>query len=741
MSPLPSGNPKQPLVDAVVDASSPDAALQAVTALVIACGVAVDDGSGGEVPPGGLMVPLQQLRVLATEGRSRRHAGHLTPWDLSDIFSQLGVPIPSGPVGIRDYLATWVQSAAANSDDPASVPPLVLAALAARQEPPIDLSDASYSPQDLRFTMLDVVVLTAGIAQLAPVFAAWLATPTPPTPPAPVPTPPPAGASVAAANGFAPTSSASMPGPCTALQDSLNRWTPMFGSSFMTTTGAALRHSLAEAAKDFAEDILKLTRADLDNPVKAEVAHAAGQAFEAVAAALGLFAKILTLVAFYQHRTASVELTGGDPVHQPAPGQTVTRGVVVTAGIPDDEWAAIQQGHGDSIPAGLLDCLKALGFNWHSQLDQLTEEAIAKWQVQYRLQGSLVNYGDISQYDFPGTFTCLIKPTSDHAGASQVNLAILPQTPVADPHKTVTFPVRVVAEVTFDDPPDFSKVDELAAETVFTGGNAVVSLANAGHFAVSWLQRMLSKPLTVWIHVQQDVAADLMLFYQGTYRFSSDCAPCWDSTQWWDYIKQDFAFSWVAHAGFSETGDHTGSGALAYEIAESNYTKGYTVSSGVPGDEHKCEVTGTLVRTVNGTFEVVSLIPVPSINPAEPADFQLQFALRDATEQTHMTDSCQPGLPDQVSQDVIGYFANIHDALAAGQGGSAPGLTRLDPATTDVYQLSQWHLDPNFDPQHGGRIASTELRYTATFFDATSRGEEFSLETFDIYYLPKSPQL
>ena len=66
-------------------------------------------------------------------------------------------------MALRDFMTTWVRGAAKRPGRVESFAPLLLAEMARRQQPPLDLAAGAYDPATLRFSLLEMDVITAAL--------------------------------------------------------------------------------------------------------------------------------------------------------------------------------------------------------------------------------------------------------------------------------------------------------------------------------------------------------------------------------------------------------------------------------------------------------------------------------------------------------------------------------------------------------------------------------------------------
>ena len=199
----------------------------------------------------------------------------------------------------QQLLASWLAAAWADPTAPDTAPIFALAQLAADQDPPVNLSDPTgYQPQDLQLGLLDLNVLFAGIAQVAPFWRGSQAAPATP--------------SVAQAALRQMAASAT---PCTNLVSFLDGWVPMAGQAFGFGAGTAVGSVVQNLA------------AQLSQFLGASAATAAAQAaaFGQLLSTLGLLGQLSALSELYTHTTAKVSSDNGPGPSPSRPSRPLRR--------------------------------------------------------------------------------------------------------------------------------------------------------------------------------------------------------------------------------------------------------------------------------------------------------------------------------------------------------------------------------------------------------------------------------
>lgn len=474
-------------VGAVIDAPDLESAVNATRILLEEAGIAVGDGvPEASPPPAGLTLSEAQLVRVARDARNRVTTGRTNLSELAHTLHLLGVPVSSDlppDFALQQFLAAWVNQARANPGDPAGAPALFLAALAHRQSPSIDITKVSYDPSALRLGLLDLNLFAAGIARMASVFRGDL--------------PVPEAEGQARSHVWQTFLDVLMPrayaaeGPCSALKERLEKAVAFMGDAFGYGAGKATEAVLSACTAAWAEFL------------GAEDPGAIADGFGKVLGAVGLLMKMQAVVELYTSTTASLEVFGDNPIHQPIADQEADRflAVKVLAGIPDDEWDAFKSEQ-DAELRGLEDCAKSLG------IPLATDEAdlagmITKWRVRWRLFGAPIEYADATDFEFPGHQTNHLKMEGDHKGADLLSLRIRPESASNHPGDLITEPVQVVAEIATDRPPDAGTFISVVEGAL--AGNVVGALLGVGagvaDILIGWYQAVNTIDATAVINV------------------------------------------------------------------------------------------------------------------------------------------------------------------------------------------------------------------------------------------------
>ncbi|HET7558530.1 MAG TPA: hypothetical protein VFK80_01110, partial [Limnochordia bacterium] len=461
----------------VVGAPSFLEARRATETLLMRSGIGLQ-GAGAR-PSGVLQLSPAQIDAVARDARLRRSASRTTLSEYVATLQKLGAPLPAdhpADLAFQAFLADWTRAAIAAPGDPQSAPLLYLAALARRQNPPIDLAAGDYDPEQLHLGFLDLNLLAAALAQLAPGFGL--------TAPGATPVGPVARAWDGLQNALVPTAYAADAGtPCTKLKDDLKQNVPLAGFG-----GEAGAFTAGQAvSKVIEQGVASYTKYMVDDPA------AAAKAFGEMLNKVGILMKVQALLELYAHSSVTAEILSANPIHQPGEHDAERLSAVkVSAGVADDEWSRYKQNeqqHGDPMLDALKDCAGFAGLpTWTGEGDIAGQ--VKNWLVHWSIEGGAgtVEYADPTHMDFPGSFRNFLKPEGDHRGVDTLPVRVLPEHDANHPGELVHVPVTIRAEVATDQPPSPGGLAGLVA-----GGPEGIPLALAAVLAdvlTGWWQAL-----------------------------------------------------------------------------------------------------------------------------------------------------------------------------------------------------------------------------------------------------------
>jgi len=115
-------------------------------------------------PAATMTVMVPETARLAIEARNRANEGMLTAAEFGQMLKDFGWRFPDGSdpgQRVMALLQGWVSEAQKAPSDPLSFTPLFLQAMAARQDPPVDLAAGTAAPGLLRLTALEIELFGA----------------------------------------------------------------------------------------------------------------------------------------------------------------------------------------------------------------------------------------------------------------------------------------------------------------------------------------------------------------------------------------------------------------------------------------------------------------------------------------------------------------------------------------------------------------------------------------------------
>ena len=454
-------------IRAIVEAQSPEAAVQATRTVLANAGVAVRP-RGGVAPPSasGLSVSEAEVVGMAFEAKSRASMSRLNFAELTEtltLVSGLSAPASgkagSGPAGVTafDYAAPerqwvafindWLAAATMlhNPKDPAATavtsPVLYLAALAMRQEDPVDLR-TPFMASELRLGTLDTVLLLAGLRTALRVAH-----------PEAFPVPIDQGLMESTRASVAPavfradadavfTLAQAPSAECEALKRSLSGNQQAATDTSGWAAGEALESALATALERLGSGGRSWARI-------------VGPLFDVA----GIVAKWLSLMELYKSENFTLDVSI-DPqsVHKPTSGQVIAL-TTLKIGIPDEKWRELRRKQADNPVLNLLKgCARSIGLPVPSDLASIGG-SIGSWHVEWQ-----VTEGAPTHVVMPGgqflesgasasRLETQLKATSDHSGEGQLILEVQKEKKEDHPGVEQASTIVVCGKVRTDEPP------------------------------------------------------------------------------------------------------------------------------------------------------------------------------------------------------------------------------------------------------------------------------------------------
>lgn len=158
----------------IVNAPTLAQAIAAVQAVLKKGGVGVVDKdlviATGDAPAATAHVQLVTLGDISVEAWKRRNVATLTATELGHLFAQAGMTVPDGKTSgqvVIEALAVWTQAALAKPSDPTAFAVLFIAANNQLQSPRANLSVVDQDPDLVRFSLLDLELLSAAFDRIA----------------------------------------------------------------------------------------------------------------------------------------------------------------------------------------------------------------------------------------------------------------------------------------------------------------------------------------------------------------------------------------------------------------------------------------------------------------------------------------------------------------------------------------------------------------------------------------------
>ncbi len=288
---------------------------------------------------------------LAMEARHRATAGRLTLAQFGEMLRDFGWPFPPGSdpgLQLVQFLSIWVTEAQQDPENPHSFTPLFLAEMAKRQDPPVDLAAGSYSPEELRLTMLELQLFTAAFERAAVVKTARVP--------------------VSQGGGWLLVRVAhAQADPCSQFKD------------WLSSTYGDVTKALAEGANiALGEGVGK----GLEKGVSSLGLNS--ETFGQGLSVLAIIARIYKLIILYSNIQVEVVVESQNPTHKPGPNEADKMAAFTArAGISQKDWEAYQQAFTSSdFVRALRDCAGVAGLPTLADIGDIAKEA-ATWRVEW----------------------------------------------------------------------------------------------------------------------------------------------------------------------------------------------------------------------------------------------------------------------------------------------------------------------------------------------------------------------
>lgn len=381
-----------PVVNAIFEARTPEEAAAATKIALERSGVVVtEDPAKGPRAPSGLYVPPVLVLAMAEEAQLRATLSRVTFREFAASFAgAAGIPSPVAPKArafdqtpasatapedrdpnapragkpeayvtdqpqrLAEFVTRWVNASASvhgrvgERGVPITSAPLILAALAQRQEPPVDLG-SPFLPDEWRLGPLDTTILIAGLRSA--IAASGQA---------------PRGAIAPAVPSTLPTSLPMQAAgdPCDDLKNWMDSFAPQLIDALGTGAGEVLEAHIASILEGFG-------------------ANAAAAQVGTISNVLAILFRIQTLALLYSETTARTIVTPRN-THKPV-GTEQLAAANLEVGIRDGRWEQFRRDQRDSPVLDLLRrCGRLLGVPVPSTLGDIGD-AMKNWRVAWSI--------------------------------------------------------------------------------------------------------------------------------------------------------------------------------------------------------------------------------------------------------------------------------------------------------------------------------------------------------------------
>lgn len=484
-SPVPLPGSLSPAADAVVDAPDASSAVRAAAELLRRAGVAIAAtpaeaaSSSAGAPATGIVLLSAELVAAAHDGQARATQYRLTLADFVAALSGAGAPVPAATDAFERLLAQWVQIARSEPNSDAAVAPLALAELARRQDPPVDISTPGYPASQLHLGALDFWLLEGQIARMAAGYRGDLVAPD-------------SGAPRSIRRDDEP------PTPCTAVKELLDdRLVQFAGDAFGYGAGKLVQQALERYVAAL-NDYL-----DVEDGV---------EKFGQLLNVVSLLTKVQAVVQLYRHVDASLAVVGPAGVEQPYDGdEAVFKTLRVDAGVAESDWDDYLAARNTSWQA-FQDCAAALGLPTVADTGGVGQ-AVDKWKARFEiLDGDQVTY-DLTSFD-TSLLTNTLRRIDDHRGFTEARFEIRHQGPrPSGPVVKVTTPVHILAELSFDAPPEAATWLGVLDTSVF--GDPFGVILSSADVLAEWFKGLDTLKRTATLQVVHDQPSHAVLVYRA----------------------------------------------------------------------------------------------------------------------------------------------------------------------------------------------------------------------------------
>ena len=356
--------------------------LESVDATVLADDATLPDG-------GGLYVIAPELVMLAMDGARKGSSSRLRLADVAMMLQDFGYPFPKdrhpGTV-MRDGVQAWVAKSLDDSSTPGAPAARFLHAMAARQQPAIDLSSPDWPAEQYALTHLELFVLNTAMTHVL-------------------------------AGG------ASVPAPSTASR--LDPIGDLLGL-VIPSAHAAGPASACAVTKDLYDspDDYDANKKNMENVIgfgggPAEEAGGAMGAAAKAASALSTLFKLHKLMLLYS--SLDMRVTADQPfVHKPAKDEAGKEVVFrTTVGIEEEKYREfVEKMNASPVGKAVKECLASVGLPTPTDMGDIVKE-MKNWEVSWDLYGDHATWGQAkNKFKSGNQRREPLEPVSEtHAGA------------------------------------------------------------------------------------------------------------------------------------------------------------------------------------------------------------------------------------------------------------------------------------------------------------------------------------
>jgi len=364
------------LAESIVAATTLDEAIAATQTALNKGGLStMRDGvvvSEGAAPSASAFVPTVLLADLALEARARRDTATLSGSELARMLGDFGWPVAEGKSpaqSFMDFLAAWTNDARQNPSDPMSFAILFIAANNQLQSPRANLSLSSQDLDLVRFSTLELELLSAAFDRVA-------------TPVASSPTLRDAD-------------------PCLAFKKSLGVWDTVGDLALVKATAAFTELSV--------------------------------EGFGTAVKSVKVGTKIWKFMQYMRYGTLNLTIDSESPTRKPRKSAAVKIGEVTAhAGVDQkvyDDYQKWVTKEGQQTIGAIDNCLQSMGLPTKTDINDVAKDA-ANWRVSWSIEkgsGTEVLFAQGQDFKYSSRLENQLTKVSDTEAKNTVKFEILPQ--------------------------------------------------------------------------------------------------------------------------------------------------------------------------------------------------------------------------------------------------------------------------------------------------------------------------